>query len=105
MSLFSNAQNTNAQGSTFNQIGRDQFNIGQVVNTGTTSKGWFYMLYLLTVCHCKLGASLEELLHKYVVPDAAYNCRGIRVGCLSGTRQPVIEKVKDWIAGNDTRQM
>jgi hypothetical protein len=61
------------------------------------------------MCHLKFsgksGASLEELLQKYVVPDAAYNCRGTRVGCLNGTREPVIAKVMDWVTGDDARQI
>lgn len=53
----------------------------------------------------EITISLEELLQRYIIPDAAYNCRGTRVGCLDGTRQQVIAEIMDWVDGDDARQI
>jgi hypothetical protein len=70
--MFQNSQDTDAHGSTFNDVGRDQFNI---VNTN--------------------NADLLELLQP--VHEATYDSMGSVSGCLEGTRQEIIGKVVEWI--------
>ncbi|KAF7975410.1 hypothetical protein HWV62_9643 [Athelia sp. TMB] len=52
-----------------------------------------------------LDVGRTNLYPYFVVPDAAYNGRGARVGCLPGTRVPAITKILTWRDGPDAKSI
>jgi hypothetical protein len=79
--MFQNSRNADARGAIFNDVGRDQVNINQVIT------------------HTDTLALLDP------VPDAMYNSIYAVSGCLAGTRQEVIGHILQWIDGNTDKPM
>jgi hypothetical protein len=80
--MFQNSQNTDARGSTFiDHIGRDQVQIGQIINTNNA----------------------DPLALLYPVPDATYHSMATVSGCMKGTRLEVINKIVGWIDGDSNQ--
>src|SRR6202167_3545016 len=92
MPMFQNSQYTDAHGSNFYDVGRDQINVVYINNAGAMQS------YFCAVVHSFSIIDLLALLQP--VRDATYDSMGSASGCLEGTRQEVIRKIVGWIDGH-----
>ena len=108
MPMFQNSQNIDASGGIFNDVGRDQHNIGTQIIYNANNPSAIQVTLSFRYCTLNVLCYLTSdilALSLNPVPDAVFDSINAVSGCLAGTRQEVIGQIVGWIDGNGDQPM